>query len=53
MHAFLTATRAIGAIGNPTERARVAHLAFGRRYASVLELMELDADTLRARLAAP
>jgi hypothetical protein len=40
----------IGAIKDPTERAAAAQKAFGKGFASVAELMEMDATELRAAL---
>jgi hypothetical protein len=40
----------IGAIKDPTDRAAAAQKAFGKGFASVAELMEMDATELRAAL---
>jgi hypothetical protein len=40
----------IGAIKDPTDRAAAAQKAFGKGFASVAELMEMDASELRAAL---
>ena len=40
----------IGAIKDPTERAKAAQEAFGKSYGDISELMEMDADDLREAL---
>lgn len=48
---FINAATAVGAIKDPTDRAREAQRLFGRSYGEIAELMEMDADDLRAALA--
>lgn len=48
---FINAATAVGAIKDPTDRAREAQRLFGRSYGEIAELMEMDADELRAALA--
>ena len=47
---FINAATAVGAIVDPTERAKEAQRLFGRSYGEIAELMEMDADDLRAAL---
>lgn len=47
---FQDAVTKIGAIEDPTKRALAAQEAFGKGYKEIAELMELDADELRAAL---
>lgn len=48
---FINAISTIGAIEDPTLRAKAAQETFGRSYGEVAELMEMDADDLTAALA--
>ncbi len=48
---FLNLATSIGAIENPTERARKAQQTFGKSYGEIAELMEMDAESLREKLA--
>jgi uncharacterized protein YukE len=47
---FIQAATSIGAIEDPTLRAKAAQEVFGKSYAEVAELMELSADQLREKL---
>lgn len=47
---FINAATAIGAIEDPSKRAQAAQEAFGRSYGEIAELMEMDAESLRAAL---
>lgn len=49
---FINAATAIGAIEDPTKRAKAAQETFGRSYGEIAELMEMDAKDLRAALGA-
>jgi hypothetical protein len=50
VQSFIEAATAIGAITDPTERAREAQRLFGKSYGEIAELMELDAKDLRKAL---
>lgn len=47
---FVNIAPAIGAIADPTERARKAQEVFGRSYGQIAELMEMSAEDVRAAL---
>jgi tetratricopeptide (TPR) repeat protein len=47
---FLSAATAVGAIVDPTQRAKEAQRLFGRSYGEIAELMEMDAKDLREAL---
>jgi hypothetical protein len=47
---FINTATAIGKIQDPTERAQAAQKAFGKSYGEISELMQMDAEDLRAAL---
>lgn len=48
---FINAATAVGAIKDPTDRAREAQRLFGRSYGEIALMMEMSAEELRAALA--
>lgn len=48
---FINAATAVGAIKDPTDRAREAQRLFGRSYGEIALMMEMSAENLRAALA--
>ncbi len=48
---FINAATALGAIEDSTVQAREAQRLFGRSYGDIAELMKMDAEELRAKLA--